>query len=53
MNNNDRVLLIKERKEELAKLEAGKKEIMSLIKDKKEEIDNLTNNIINELLKEK
>ena len=52
MENKDRLQLIKSLQKELQDLEEGKKKIVSLIKEKKELLEDITNNVINALLKE-
>lgn len=52
MENKERLELIKSLQRELQNLEEGKKKIVSLIKEKKELLEDITNNVINALLKE-
>jgi hypothetical protein len=52
MENRDRLQLIKSLKYEIIQLEEGKKQIIAKIKEKKELQENLTNTLVNELLKE-
>jgi len=52
MENRDRLELIKSLKSEIRQLEEGKKQIVVKIKEKKELQEDLTNTLVNELLKE-
>lgn len=52
MENKERLELIKSLKGEIINLENAKKQIISKIKEKKELQDDLTNTLVNELLKE-
>ena len=52
MNNIERLELIKSVKSEIRNLEEGKKQITAKIKEKKELLEDITNNVINELLRE-
>lgn len=52
MNNKDRLELIKSLQKEIRDYEEAKKNITSKIKEKKELLEDITNNVINSLLRE-
>lgn len=52
MENKERLELIKSLKLEVSNLEEGKKQLVAKIKEKKELLEDITNNVINELLRE-
>lgn len=52
MNNKERLQLIKELQKEIGQLKDAQKEIAAKLKQKKATLEDVTNNVINQLLRE-